>query len=200
MPISRAGLVAAGCLLLAACGSAPQSTRNAPSRIELPGGTVVAGAEGWCIDEATSQADGETTVVILGSCAAISGDAFMPQPDVPGVVTVSVETRAGTPPDSEALEKFFISEAGRATLARDGDSASVAILETRREDGLLYLHASDESAAPGASNEIWRALFDISGKFVAVSFYSRLEDAIDPLDGLATLSAQVAELRRANRS
>ncbi len=199
MPISKAGSLTAICIVLTACGSAPTATRNAPSRIELPGGTVVAGAAGWCIDEATSRAGGETTVVILGSCAAISGDAFMPRPDVPGVVTVSVESEAGGPPDSAALETFFTSEAGRAALAQDGDSASVDILEMRREEGLLYLHASDTSAAPGASNEIWRALFDISGKFVAVSFYSRLEDAIDPQDGLATLSAQVEELRRANQ-
>lgn len=199
MPISRVGMITAGCIALSACGAAPNQTRDAPTRIQLSDGTVVAGAEGWCIDKASSPDGGSATVVVLGSCAAISGDSLLPRPIVPGVVTVSVEAQGGDLPDSETLEKFFISPAGRAALARDGDAESVAILDTRREDGLLYLHASDASAAPGASTEIWRALFDISGRFVAVSFYSRLEDAIDPEDGLATLSAQVEQIRSANR-
>lgn len=158
----------------------------------------MAGAEGWCIDDAMSQPGGATTVVVLGSCAAISGDGLEARPDVPGVLTVSVEAEASDLPDSETLASFFASEAGRATLARDGDADSVAILDTVRDDDLLYLHASDKSALPGASNEIWRALFGLSGRFVAVSFYSRLEDGIDAEDGLATLAAQVEQLRQAN--
>ncbi len=199
MPISRPSIVAAACLMLAACGSVLDQSRNAPERISLPDGTVVAGADGWCIDEATSRAGGDTTVVVLGSCAAISGDALLPQPDIPGVVTVSVEAEPGAVPNSETLEKFFVSDAGRAALAQNGRPDSVAILDTRAEDGLLYLHASDSSAAPGASNEIWRALFGLSGRFVAVSFYTRLEDSIEAEDGLATLEAQVEELRAANQ-
>lgn len=190
--------MAAG-LFLAACGASQEVSRNAPSRIQLPDGMVVAGAEGWCIDESTSRASGGTSVVVLGSCAAIAGDALRARPEVPGVVTVSVEAEGGALPDSETLEAFFTSDAGRAVLAQDGQAKSVAILETQRQEGLLFLHASDASAAPGASNEIWRALFGLGGRFVAISFYSRLEDGIDPEDGLATLIAHVEELRAANR-
>ncbi|MEM7753713.1 MAG: hypothetical protein AAF230_09880 [Pseudomonadota bacterium] len=165
----------------------------------MPDGTVVAGADGWCIDDATSLPGGATTVVVLGSCAAISGDGLQARPDVPGVLTISVEAEGGGLPDSETLANFFASDAGRATLARNGEAESVAILDSVREEGLLYLHASDESVLPGASNEIWRALFGLDGRFVAVSFYSRLEDGIDAEDGLATLAAQVEQLRQANR-
>ena len=186
-------------LLLAACGANPfQASRNAPTEIILPDGTHVAGAEGWCIDEATSRSGGDTSVVVLGSCAALTRDAEQPRPVIPGVVTISVEGEPGTVPDSETLEKFFVSEAGRATLARNGDAESVAILDTRREEGLLYLHASDDSAGPGTSKEIWRALFGLGGRFVAVSFYSRQDDEIGVEDGLAMLAAQVQELRAVN--
>ena len=192
-------LLAAG-LSLAACGGNPfQQSRNVPSEITLPDGTRIAGAEGWCIDQATSRAGGQTSVVVLGSCAALAGDADQPRPVVPGVFTISVEAEAGGMPDSETLEKFFATDAGRATLARDGDAESVSILDTRREDGLLYLLASDDSAGPGTSNESWRALFGLGGRFVAVSFYSRQQDRIDAEDGLAMLATQVAQLRAANQ-
>lgn len=199
MPISRFFPFVCALLLLAACDGGLGLTRNAPSQIELPDGTVVAGASGWCIDETTSRAGGATSVVVLGSCAAIGRQPAAPRPSVPGVVTVSVETEPGSLPDGETLRKFFVSDDGRAALARDGQPESVAILETRLEDDLLYLHAADASAAPGASNEIWRALFGLGGRFVVVSFYSRLEDAIESEDGLNTLAAQVARLRAANR-
>lgn len=197
MPISKSGYVIAAALLLAACSAGV--SRNAPSRIELPDGTIVAGARGWCIDKSTTRPGAETSVVVLGSCAAISGDAKLPQPDIPGVVTVSVEAEPGTLPDSETLEKFFASDAGRAALARNGKAESVSILDTRAEDGLLFLHAFDNSAAPGTSNEVWRALFGLGGRFVAVSFHTLLEDSIDSEDGLNALAAQVRELRSANR-
>ncbi len=200
MQISKRLLSVLACLVLAACGGGLGLSRNAPSEIVLPDGTIVAGANGWCIDEATSRAGGETSVVVLGSCAAIAGEASAPRPDIPGVVTVSVEAEPGAMPDGEALQKFFVSDDGRAALARNGEADSVSILETRLEDGLLYLHAADSSVAPGASNEIWRALFGLSGRFIVVSFFSRPEDAIESEDGLNTLAAQVAELLEANQS
>ncbi len=199
MPTCKAALLPLAFLFLAACAGGLGLSRNAPNQIELPDGTIVAGATGWCIDEATSRAGGGTIVVVLGSCAAIAREPAAPRPSVPGVVTVSVESEPGSVPDGETLQKFFVSDDGRAALARDGQAESVAILETRLEDDLLYLHAADTSAAPGASNEIWRALFGLGGRFVVVSFYSRLEDAIEAEDGLNTLAAQVARLRAANR-
>ncbi len=202
MRISKALFASAICVVLAACDGGFEFGgfgRKAPEKIQLPDGTIVAGAEGWCIDEATSRTGSDTVVVVLGSCAAIAGNDRLPRPQVPGLVTVSVEAEAGDLPDGETLQKFFVSEAGRAALARDGDAESVDILDTRLQDGLLYLHAADSSAAPGASNEVWRALFGLEGRFVAVSFYTRLEDEIAAEDGLATLEAQVAELKAANQ-
>ncbi|MEM6387825.1 MAG: hypothetical protein AAF718_16485 [Pseudomonadota bacterium] len=200
MRTSRGLLPLAAALSLTGCGvNLFQPRAEVLSKMALPDGMVISAPSGWCIDQSTTSAGAATSVVVLGSCAALSGDAEQLQPDVPGVVTISIEAQAGALLDSETLQTFFLSDAGRATLARNGDPESVSILDTRQEDGLLYLHASDDSLGPDASKEIWRALFGLSGRFVAVSFYSRSEDEIAPEDGLSTLTAQVEELRAANQ-
>ena len=79
MPISKVWALAA-LVALSGCSETFNPTRAASSRIELPDGVVVAGANGWCVDPSVSRARGETTVVILGSCAAIGQNALAPQP------------------------------------------------------------------------------------------------------------------------
>lgn len=193
-------LLAGAVLALSACDGGFELggvTRKAPERIRLADGMVVAGADGWCIDTSTSRARADTAVVVLGSCAAIAGNALAPRPDVPGVVTVSVDSD-GVGPGAEELEGFFNTEAGRAALARDGRAESVEILETRREADLLYLRSADQSAAPGTARETWRALFDLDGNFVSVSLFGLVGDPINRDEGLETVSRQVSELRAAN--
>ena len=197
MRTSKAALLLA-VLAVAGCDGGFNVTRTAPERISLPDGTVVAGAQGWCVDTSSSRAKGTTAVVVLGSCAAIARNALAPRPEVPGVVTVSVESEAGPSPTTEELETFLLTAQGRAALARDGRSSSVQILETRREDDLLYLHSQDRNAAPGAAHDTWRALFDLDGRFVSVSLFGKMDRPIARSEGLATLEAQVDQLKAAN--
>lgn len=187
-------------LALAACGVGIGPGNEALEKIQLPDGTVVAGTDGWCVDPGTTQLGAGTSVVVLGSCAALAEDADAPQPFVPGVLTVSIDSEAGAVPDGESLENFFTTEAGRAALSRDGDAANVEIIETVLEDDLLYLHSSDTSTVPGANSETWRAMFALGGRFIAVSLYGQEGETISATDGIATLSAQVNELRTANQS
>lgn len=176
-------------------------TRSAPERIELPDGLVVSGTRGWCVDTATSRTDGDTAVVVLGSCAAIARNAFAPRPEVPGVVTVSVEGEGGAVPPVDVLQSFILSPPGRAALAQDGRTQSVRILDSRRDDDLLLVHVDDQSIRPasGTSSDYWRALFDLDGRFVTVSLTGLSEQPIDEQDGFETLTAQVDWLRRSNR-
>ncbi len=199
MPIFRI-LLAAGLFLLPGCSDLLVSEkRSAPTRVELPDGMIVAGANGWCVDQASSRARGDTAVVVLGSCAAIGQNALAPRPDVPGVVTVSVERDALGAPTPEELESFFGSDAGRAALARDGQSASVEVLETRTGDDRFILYTDDKSALPGASTSMWRALFDLGGRFVSVSLYGLSDQPIPAGAGFEALDQQVDELIAANR-
>jgi len=194
-------ILAGAVLALAGCDGGFELggvTRKAPEQILLSNGTVVAGAEGWCVDTATSRATADTAVVVLGSCAAIAHSALASRPDVPGVFTVSIDSDEGASPTPEDLAGFFSTDAGRAALARNGNAESVEILETWAEDGLLYLRAADQSAAPGTDPEIWRALFDMHGQFISVSLFGAADRPIGRDEGLATLEAQVDRLLSAN--
>ncbi len=193
--ISNSVVALAAVVALAGCAGDFNVTRKAPEQIRLPDGLVVAGARGWCIDRATTRTGGDASVVVLGSCAAIAQDAFLPRPLVPGVVTVSVEDTATGVPPTDTLEAFLVTEPGRAALARDGRATSIDILETRRSGETLYLHAVDRSGWPRSlAQDYWRALFDIDGRFVTVSLVGLTTKPISRDDGLATLDAQIERL------
>ena len=194
---SRTTLLA-GILALAGCDQALNVTRNAPQQVRLSDGLVVAGARGWCVDQMTTQATPDAAVVVLGSCAAIAGNLLAPRPDVPGVVTVSVDGVGEGVPSAAALEQFFSSDLGRAALARDGRPESVTILESRRQGELLFLHTEDRSATEAQAEDYWRALFGVNGRFVTVSLVGSADQPIPRDQGLATLAAQVQRLKSAN--
>ena len=186
---------------LAACAGGFDVTRKAPAEVRLPSGVVVAGTRGWCVDDATVEGKGGASVVVMGSCAAISQNALLPRPGVAGVMTVSVDNDASGTAPAEILDAFFATENGRAALARDGRASSVRILESRAADDALFLHAVDRSGLPAAAAEdYWRAIFDIGGRFVTVSLVAPSDAPIGREDGLKTLRAQVDRLRAANRS
>lgn len=183
---------------LAACEGGTGVSRNAPERISLPDGLVVAGAEGWCVDLGNSRAAGDTAVVVLGSCAAIAENDLAPSSNVPGVLTVAIEGAGFQAPTAAALEAFFKTEEGLSVLARDGNGAHVRLLESRREGELLFLHAEDSSALPGAAHDYWRALFGLNGRLISVTLLGISGRPIDPTVGLATLQSQVEEMIAAN--
>ena len=193
-------LVAAlAALFLAACDGDFNLTRNAPAAIALPDGLIIAGARGWCIDPATPRTRGEAAVVVLGSCAANAGNALWPRAPVQGIVTIAVEEPAADAPPAEALEAYLATENGRAALARNGRADSLDILETRRRDDTLFLHAIDRSGWPrDTAEDYWRALFDIDGRFVTVSLVGAADASISRDAGLATLQAQIDRLKAAN--
>ncbi|MBT8418410.1 MAG: hypothetical protein KJO42_13310 [Silicimonas sp.] len=204
-PIFKAAVILSAVLLAGCEGGIGELegfnvTRSAPERIELPDGLVVSGTRGWCVDTRTTRVAGETSVVVLGSCAAIARNAFAPRPDVPGVVTVSVESEGGDVPPVDVLQNFLFSAPGRAALARDGSAQSVQILESRRDDDLLLVHVEDRSIRPvtGAASDYWRALFDFEGRFVTVSLTGMSASPIGAPEGFETLVAQVDRIRASN--
>ncbi|QMU57216.1 MAG: hypothetical protein GKR98_02750 [Boseongicola sp.] len=199
MQTFKACLIAAG-LVLAACTPGSNPTSSAPTAIKISGGLVIAGAKGWCIDGQTSRTTGPAAVVVLGSCASLSGNAFLPRAPVPGIVTVSVDSRitGGLLPGT--LKTLLLTDAGRAALARDGQSQSVKILETQTLDDALYVHLTDSSKLPkNTATDYWRALFDIGGRLVSVSLSGTAQNAIARDKGLLVLQGQIARLRAANR-
>jgi len=195
---SKVSLLAAG-LMLAACSAGLNVTRNAPMQIQLPDGMVIAGARGWCIDQSTSQARSGAAVIVLGSCAAIARNALLPSPKIKAIVTISVEKESISTPPVESLAAFLTSEQGRALLARDGRAASLDLLEVATRDDTLFLHALDKSGGPlNAGEDYWRALFDIEGRFVTVSLINVANSPVSRNQSIATLNAQINQLKAAN--
>ncbi|MBT8415125.1 MAG: hypothetical protein KJO30_12420 [Boseongicola sp.] len=195
---SKVSLLVAGGLL-AACGAGLSVTRNAPVQVQLPDGMVVEGARGWCVDRATSKAREGGAVVVLGSCAAIAGNALLPSPGVAGVVTISVEDETGSPASLSDVAAFLATDQGRALLARDGRPASVNLLEIAAEDDALFLHALDTSGGPlNTGADYWRAVFDIDGRFVSVSLMPNTPEQVSRAQSIATLDAQIDRLKAAN--
>ncbi len=208
MPISRT-IAAFALVALTGCDTATLTSLgsfgrkpvsgSAPEAVKLTDGLVVAGARGWCVDEATTRTDGGAAVVIFGSCAALRKDAEAPRPRVPGIVTVSVETATAQVPSVQEVEAYLRTDSGRAALSRNGEAQSVDILETAIEDDTVVLHAIDRSGFPrNAAAEYWRALFELNGRFVTVSMVAPLAAPISDGDQRAALDAQIETLKSVN--
>lgn len=199
MPTSRA-IALFAVATLGACEAGPDVGRRAAEAVRLPDGMTVAGARGWCVDPGMTRTGGSDAVVVLGSCAALAGDAMAPRPPVPGVVTVSVDMGGEAPPPADLLEGFFRTDAGRATLARDGRAETVTVLETRRSGDRLFLHARNRETAllPGETPEYWRAFAPVDGRLVTVSLMLPENRPVSRADGLAALEAQVDRLVQVN--
>ncbi len=191
-------------MLLAGCavpGASPPQTQTVAG-----GAVVVAGPRGYCIDRAGSRAAADSSFVLLGSCAAISGDASAPRPLFPAVLTVTV---APKPPGTGAiadqagiLERYFAAPEGRAAMARDGDPESVEIVETMTRDGLFIVHARDRLAETddALTPDRWRAIFDLNGQIVNASVTGMDIRPITRDVGLALVSRFAARIREETRA
>lgn len=201
--ISRAALPALA-LSIAGCGAGIPVTRNAPEAVLVANqSVVVAGPPGYCIDESVSDNRTEGAFVLLGSCASIAGNAALPHPERPGVLTVTVSegpvsTATGAPrPDD--LVAYFRTDAGRAALSRDGHPDSVEIIETRVDGNALYLHARDPGGRrKGMADDYWRALLNVNERLVILSVNSSSARPLAEREGQRTLDAFAARIRAAN--
>ncbi len=161
--------------LLSACVSAIDVGRAAPQKLAVPAAQImVAGPPGFCIDERASRISGAGgAFVLLGSCASIAGNARAPQPETPGLLTVTVAD--GTTGDAviartlDDLAAFFRTPDGRATLSRTGDPTSIEVLDVRLAQDTLYLRARDAATEKGMSDDYWRALFGVNDRLLTVS-------------------------------
>ncbi len=162
----RAAWTLPATLALAACADmAPPVTRLA-----VAGGAVtVAGPTGYCIDRRSRRAEVQGTFLLLSQCpdaAAPAGGLALPDPDVAPVILtalVSQPMAPGAAPSPAEMERMVRSAPGRAGLARDGDPASVRILDSRRQNDVVYLRMTDrsdrDSSGAALSQDIWRAMY-----------------------------------------
>ncbi|MBV1868689.1 MAG: hypothetical protein KUG69_12415 [Marinosulfonomonas sp.] len=165
---------------------------------------IIAGPPGFCVDRSATHDTGIGAFVLLGSCASIANNPGAATPNVPGLLTASVSGESGATVGSKPnrLRAFFSSPAGRAALARNGDAASVKILDTRYRDGAFFIHARDTGAGrtKGLATDYWRGLFDVKGRIVTVTLNEFKGKPMSDAAGLATLNAFATRIRLENLS
>jgi hypothetical protein len=207
----RRVLSIAGLTVLAACSGLPQVSRGvgmaflgrAPEKIPVADQSViVAGPPGYCIDRDAIRDEGGAAFVLLGSCASITGRAGKAAPAIPAVLTASISERNGADVSAAMAQmaRYFESKAGRAALARDGRAASVEVLDSRQENGVFLLKASDQSPNPatGLAPDYWRALFDLNGRLMTLSILEFEDKPMADRVAVSTLLAFVERVRREN--
>lgn len=180
---------------LSACGGTGIATSSfSNSSTTVVGKDIVISApKGYCVDEEISQTVGDNAFVLLGNCASVSTSARKTQPEVKALLTASFSKSTSNAASISAalvgMDKFVRSNDGRTALSRDSDPQSVQILDTFQKDETFFLRARDTSAGivPGASNEYWRAYFDLKDQIVSVSVIGFKDQPLKPETGLAML-------------
>ena len=191
--------------LLAGCVSLGGGGDAAPRAVQVTADAVtITGPDGFCVDPALTRNDGDTGFVLLGNCAAISGRARAPQPDIQAVLTAAVAERSsggGVLTESlDELDGFFRSDAGRGLLSRSGDAESITILETRVAGEMFLLHARDTSAGAvvGVAQDYWRAYLDLGPRLTTLSVLALADQDVSDAQALTTLVSFADAVGRAN--
>lgn len=199
------GFALAGCMngpgggLFAARPGA--ASAHAPSQVQVMSkGFTVAGPKGFCIDRDAMREDAEGAFVVLGSCAAISGNPRDAKPSHPALLTASV-TPASAPLDAEAFDRmvaFFSTEPGRIALARSDNASEVTVVDLFRDDGLVLVHAEDGDRTGDVAGDYWRAVFQAAGHLVTVTVSGFREHALDAEAGEELARRFVGAIRSEN--
>ncbi|MEQ3625751.1 MAG: hypothetical protein ABNH26_03570 [Celeribacter sp.] len=183
-PVSRAG------------GSSLSSGLDALApvpAVRLDAGHItLRGPEGFCVDHVASHAD----FVLFGNCAALGGHGRMVAPGV--ILTASV--RAAGPVASvspEELRQFFLSDAGRASLANDNTAHRVTLRDSGIARNALWLRLRDASLPGNLSPDLWRAIFVLRGHLVSATVLSAHDAPLDRSAGQALMTEFVARIRQA---
>ncbi|MCP5037156.1 MAG: hypothetical protein GY945_06095 [Rhodobacteraceae bacterium] len=178
------------------------SRDKAPQTIKLVGGRIrVEGPQGFCIDKATKLETNSGGFVVLGSCAAISGNPDDAVPRILAVLTISaspLENAGAATPDE--LKGFFGSSEGQAALAQSGLVEDAELLEISEADGVLFLQASDKSAnrPDELEDEYWRGLLTLNDHLVSLTVTALKTYPFAEQTGQQLLHAFLASMKNAN--
>lgn len=163
---------------------------GAGRKVAILDGTLQVGmAAGYCIDKAASRERDNAAVILMGRCNSAV-------PELPAVLNLTVGpagSGGGIAGGTEALDAFFRSEAGRATLSREGRADDITLLQTAMADSIFTMRVRD-----AAVGEYWRAITSIRGRLVTLSAAGTATTPLDPARGKTILNRAMAELIRAN--
>ena len=173
------------------------------STIEVSGRPIIIeGPRGFCMDRQASQIAEDNAFVLLGNCNAVSTNGRGASPKIKALLTATISgSGQGSVTDSmNSMDAFFRSETGRTALSRSSDPGTVQILDSFQQDDVYYLRARDSSTGivPDASDDYWRAYFDLRDQIVSVSVIGFQSDPISPDVGLSTVQEFTGLIRNRN--
>jgi len=212
----RGGILAAVLLSLTGCDQVSDrltqglsqigTTRDATSEgirtLALLGGAVrVRGPEGYCVDQAASNA--RRGFAVMAGCALLSEDvAIMPSTDALIAVQFGAEGTASIGENGEAFASFLKTETGRTLLSQEADATSVSDLTTVLDRVGVLARFEDASgpAIGGTSGPQWRGFLDVDGRLTTVSVLSFDRNPLGRSEGERLLVVAMTELVEANGS
>jgi len=199
----KTALCLSACVFVSGCADFLAASRGIPVQMQVTvadGAVVVAGPRGFCVDPKSTRTVGNVPFVMMGNCAAISGDGRAPQPGIEAVLTATVATSDPNftfDSNDPALPIFFEGDAGRAALSRAGDPRTVDVIESFARGPVFYVHARDTSPAPVDNIDAthWRALFEVNGRVVSASVLDFKGSALSPERSLSVLTRFANSIR-----
>ncbi|MCB2140883.1 MAG: hypothetical protein KDE17_18115 [Rhodobacteraceae bacterium] len=180
-------------------GQAAAAGDSAPSKITVSDGAItISGPSGYCVDTRSSRDAPEGAFVLLGSCVSLNGSGRAPGTRALLTATILL----GAPPGEDLrvefrrMADFFVTEAGRTALSRDGDPGSVRITKIVASGDILYVLAQDNAPLAGypVEPEYWRAIFARRGRMISLSVLGLPEAPIDTNDKRRLLDRFVSRI------
>lgn len=178
-------------LPLAGCignGLAPGGGANALRDMPLYGGNIVVrGPKGYCIDPDSHRRQSGGTLVFLGSCEALTGEAGTRVE--PALMAVTVTPRR---PGTEQPRARDIASA----------LAPKEPLAEYDEDGVAMVHFNLGGAAalPGGDSRYWRGGMALDGHLISLAVYAPQNSQIAGAQGRDLLRELAAAIQKASIS
>ncbi|MBK5928043.1 hypothetical protein CCR87_12015 [Rhodobaculum claviforme] len=194
--VAAAGMAVLG---LSGCMAGGEDTAPATKAV-ANGAVVIAGPAGYCVDPVATRERRSGAFVLLGACAALMGEGRPPPRRA--VLTAAVSPAGEAPPvadSADMLAAYLATPPGRALLSRSETAATVTVLDSRVQDGVLFVHLRDTSPFDGAEvlAEYWRAILDIGPHAVSLSVLPLAERPLAATDARILLTRFIAATRAA---
>jgi len=161
------------------------------------GAVTIGGPKGYCVDKRSSRLRGDVAFVLLASCASVTGIPDTKFPAAPGLLTASVDRDPGVFPKIGEFLDFFQTDAGRATLARDGRARSVEIvsIEANADSVMMRIKDTSPAVAEGLQPTYWRGLLIRNERLITVTVNGFEARPVPSEDGRTKLSAFLERIR-----
>lgn len=193
-----AGLLLAGCFESESLSRVSGRDRDEPSGpatvAVLDGNVIVAGPAGYCVDDTATRESDSEAFVLLVRCSPTRRNS----PILSATVTGHLAASAADPANLSNLGAFLETSAGRVQLSRRGNAGDVGILQTRVEDGALWLRIEDNGNPDTFEPGYWRAILPVAGRVVTLSVLSARAHPVSEERGLRALRDFVAAMRNRN--